>query len=56
MSTLSNVTPDRDKFLSQNVGFTANVSSRKSLDGVSVRYAPDPSKNGLYCVPLTTAN
>ena len=44
MSTLSNVTPGRDKFLSQNVGLTANVSSRESLDGVSVRYAPDPSK------------
>ena len=40
MSTLSNVTPGRDKFLSQNVGLT----SRESLDGVSVRYAPDPSK------------
>ena len=44
MSTLSNVTPGRDKLLSQNVGFTANVSSRESLDGVSVRYAPAPSK------------
>ena len=44
MSTLSNVTPGRGKFLPQNVGLTANVSSRDSLDGVSVRYAPDPSK------------
>lgn len=44
MSTLSNVTPGRGKFLPQNVGLTANVSSRESLDGVSVRYAPDPSK------------
>lgn len=59
MSTLSNVTPERGKHLSPHIGLTANVSSRISKDGVSVRsaqavleaqapplerYAPSPGK------------
>lgn len=56
MSTLSNVTPERGKHLSPHIGLTANVSSKNSKDGVSVRcaqkaqaapaekYAPSPEK------------
>lgn len=44
MSTLSNVTPKRGDGYSPHTSFTASVSSRKQLDGVSVRYGQDPSK------------
>lgn len=44
MNTLSNVTPKRGDSCSPHTSFTASVSSKKSIDGVSVRYAQDPNK------------
>ena len=44
MNTLSNVTPKRGKQSPPCTGLTPCVSSMTSCDGVSVGYAPDPSK------------
>ena len=44
MNTLSNVTSKRGKQSPPCTGLTPCVSSVTSCDGVSVGYAPDPSK------------
>ena len=44
MNTLSNVTPKRGKQSPPCTGLTPCASSVTSSDGVSVGYAPDPSK------------
>lgn len=44
MSTLFNVTPQGDNSPPRNVGLTSNVPPKSTRNGVSMRYAPDPTK------------
>lgn len=53
MSTLINVAPDGGRKVSPHVGLTSDVPLNNTQNEVSVRYAPNPMKNGTCCEPLT---